>query len=44
MLYDTSILYAYEESLKYNVKELLIPEAMFDVAILAQQRLAILEN
>lgn len=44
MLYDTSIMYAYEESLKYEAKELLIPEAMFDVAILTQQRLVLAEN
>lgn len=43
MLYDTSILYAYEESLKYNVAELLLPEAIVDVAILTQQRLSMLE-
>ncbi|KAJ8934588.1 hypothetical protein NQ314_013264 [Rhamnusium bicolor] len=43
MLYDTSILYAYEESLKYSVAELLIPEAMVDVALLTQQRLCMLE-
>ncbi|XP_023015296.1 exosome complex component Rrp4 [Leptinotarsa decemlineata] len=44
MIYDTSILYAYEESLKYNVAELLVPEAMVDVAILTQQRLSMLET
>lgn len=44
MLYDTSIMYAYEESLKYEVKELLVQEAMFDVAILTQQRLIMAEN
>lgn len=44
MLYDTSIMYAYEESLKYEPKELLLPEAMFDVAILTQQRLVQAEN
>lgn len=44
MLYDTSILFAYEESLKYeNIVELLIPEAMLDVAISTQQRLNMLE-
>ncbi|CAG9827132.1 unnamed protein product [Diabrotica balteata] len=43
MLYDTSILYAYEESLKYTVPELLIPEAMVDVAFLTQHRLCMLE-
>lgn len=44
LLYDTSILYAYEESLKYNVADLLIPEAMVDVSILTQQRLFMAEN
>lgn len=44
MLFSTSIVYAYEESLKYNVAELLIPEAMVDIAILTQQRLHDLEN
>ncbi|EEZ98806.1 exosome complex component RRP4 [Tribolium castaneum] len=44
MLYDTSILYAFEESQKYSVAELLIPEAMVDVAILTQDRLSMLEN
>lgn len=39
MLYDTSILYAFEESLKYSVAELLVPESMVDVAIMTQQRL-----
>ncbi|CAH1977504.1 unnamed protein product [Acanthoscelides obtectus] len=43
MLYDTSILYAYEESLKYSIAELLVPEAMIDVAILTQHRLSIIE-
>lgn len=44
LLYDTSILYAYEECLKYEVADLLIPEAMVDVAILTQQRLQMTEN
>jgi hypothetical protein len=39
MLYDTSILYAYEESMKYEVYELLTQEAIFDVAFLTQHRL-----
>ncbi len=39
MLYDTSILYAYEESMKYEVDELLHQEAIFDVAFLTQHRL-----
>ncbi|GJQ86332.1 hypothetical protein Trydic_g9028 [Trypoxylus dichotomus] len=42
MLYDTSILYAYEESLKYDVKELLIPEAIVDLGILTQERISML--
>lgn len=44
MLYDTSILYAYEESKKYSVSSLLVPEAMVDVALLTQQRLLMVEN
>lgn len=44
LLYDTSILYAYEESLKYEVADLLIPEAMVDVCILTQQRLHMAEH
>ncbi|KAK4881116.1 hypothetical protein RN001_004435 [Aquatica leii] len=44
MLYDTSILYAYEESLKYNVADLLIPEAMVDISILTQHKLNLSEN
>lgn len=44
LLYDTSILYAFEESLKYDAPELLIPESMVDVAILTQQRLFMSEN
>ncbi|KAJ8921453.1 hypothetical protein NQ315_003071 [Exocentrus adspersus] len=44
LLYDTSILYAYEESLKYSVPELLVPEAMVDTAVLTQQRLCMIEN
>ncbi|CAH2068398.1 unnamed protein product, partial [Iphiclides podalirius] len=40
MLDDTSIMFAYEESLKYeDVKELLDPEAMLDVAFLTQHRI-----
>ncbi|XP_026323996.1 exosome complex component RRP4 [Hyposmocoma kahamanoa] len=40
MLDDTSIMFAYEESLKYdNVKELLDPEAMLDIAFLTQHRI-----
>lgn len=39
MIYDTSIVIAFEESQKYSPKELLIPEAMVDVALLTQQKL-----
>ncbi|CAK1599546.1 unnamed protein product [Parnassius mnemosyne] len=40
MLDDTSIMFAFEESLKYdNVKDLLDPEAMLDIAFLAQHRI-----
>lgn len=40
MLDDTSIMFAYEESLKYDdVKDLLDPEAMLDVAFLTQHRI-----
>ncbi|KAK2167909.1 hypothetical protein LSH36_22g02009 [Paralvinella palmiformis] len=38
-LYDTSIIYAYEESLKYTVKDLLKPEVKQEVADLCRQRL-----
>uniref|UniRef100_A0A1L8DXU4 Exosome complex component RRP4 n=2 Tax=Nyssomyia neivai TaxID=330878 RepID=A0A1L8DXU4_9DIPT len=44
MLYDTSIQYAYEASLKYEVHELLSQEAMFDVAFLTQHRLKLHED
>lgn len=39
LLSDTSVIYAYEESSKYEVHELLQPEAMVDVALLTHQRL-----
>lgn len=40
MLDDSSIMFAYEESLRYDdVKELLDPEVMLDVAFLTQHRL-----
>ncbi|XP_045504881.1 exosome complex component RRP4 [Colias croceus] len=40
MLDDTSIIFAYEESLKYeDVKDLLDPEAMLDIAFLTQHRI-----
>jgi len=44
ILSDTTIVYAYEESLKYTVAGLLLPEAMVDVALLTKQRLCMLEN
>lgn len=44
MLHDTSILYAFEESMKYTVPELLLPEAMLEVAILTKERLNMFEN
>ncbi|XP_055380511.1 exosome complex component RRP4 [Condylostylus longicornis] len=43
MLYDTSILYAFEESMKYHVSELLQQEPILDVAVLTQHRLKIQE-
>lgn len=43
-LTDTSVTYAYEESLKYKVSEILQPEPMIDVAFLAHQRLNQLIN
>ena len=39
MIYDTSIMLAYEESLKYEVKELLNQDIMFEVGFNAKQRL-----
>lgn len=39
MIYDTSIMLAYEESLKYEVKELLNKEIMYEVGFNAKQRL-----
>jgi hypothetical protein len=44
MLYDTSIQYAFDESMKYKESELLQPEPMLDVCVLTQQRLHMLEN
>lgn len=41
MLFDTSVQYAFEESTKYEVDELLKQEAIFDVAFLTQHRLRI---
>lgn len=39
LLWDTSIIYAWEASTKYSIKELLSPDCMRDVAQLTQQRL-----
>ncbi|XP_060078700.1 exosome complex component RRP4-like [Ylistrum balloti] len=39
MLYDTSVLYTFEASLKYSVKETLKPEVMAEVIEVTQQRL-----
>lgn len=44
ILFDTSILYAYEESMKYEVHELLNQEAILDVAMLTQHRLRLLDE
>lgn len=44
LLFDTSIIYAYEESLKYTVAELLIPENMLDISILTKERIHLQEN
>lgn len=38
-LTDTSVTYAFHESMKYKVKELLDPKAMVDVALLTHHRL-----
>ncbi|XP_015596772.1 exosome complex component RRP4 [Cephus cinctus] len=40
LLTDTSVTYAYEESMKYTPSELLQSEAIIDVALLTQQRLS----
>nr|KAF7427084.1 hypothetical protein H0235_006778 [Vespula pensylvanica] len=39
-LSDTSITYAYEESMKYKVSELLLPESIVDISLLTHQRLS----
>lgn len=39
LLTDTSVTYAYEESSKYKVNELLQPEATVDVALMTHHRL-----
>jgi len=39
LLFDTSILHAYEASMKYSVKELLKPEVISDVVDLVRQRM-----
>nr|CAD7576789.1 unnamed protein product [Timema californicum] len=44
MLHDSSIQYAYEESHKYMISELLLPEPLLDVAILTQHRLHQMED
>lgn len=41
MIYDTSIMLAYEESLKYEVKELLHQDIMHEIGFNAKQRLLI---
>lgn len=41
MLFDTSVQYAFEESTKYEVDELLKQEAIFDITFLTQHRLRI---
>lgn len=44
ILFDTSILYAYEESMKYEVHELLNQEAILDVALATKHRLRLLDE
>ena len=39
LLSDTSVTYAYDESTKYTVHELLQPEVQLDIALLTHQRL-----
>lgn len=39
LLYDTSILYAYEESLRFECKSILKAENAAEIAELTQQRL-----
>lgn len=39
LLTDTSVTYAYEESMKYKVNQLAEPEAMINVSLLTHQRL-----
>jgi exosome complex component RRP4 len=39
MLYDTSIMLAYEESLKYEAKELLTQDVMYEIGFNVKQRL-----
>ncbi|CAH0382133.1 unnamed protein product [Bemisia tabaci] len=43
LLFDTSIQYAYDQSKKYSVVELLNPEVMLDVAVMTQHQLQMLE-
>lgn len=40
MIYDTSIMFAYDESMKYEVKELLNEEIMYEIGFYAKQRLS----
>jgi exosome complex component RRP4 len=39
MIFDTSIMLAYEESLKYDIKELINEEIMYEIGFNAKQRL-----
>lgn len=39
MIYDTSLMLAYEESMKYDAKELLNQDIMYEVGFNAKQRL-----
>jgi exosome complex component RRP4 len=44
MMYDTTVLYAYESSLKFQVKELLQPEVTSEVIELTRQRIQEVTN
>lgn len=44
LLFDSSIIYAFEASQKYKVSELMVPEAMLDVAVMTQTRLNMQED
>ncbi|KAM7368972.1 hypothetical protein PAMP_013272 [Pampus punctatissimus] len=39
LLFDTSVLYCYESSLQYQVKDILKPEVMEEIVMLTQQKL-----